>query len=157
MKKPRKSLKPITKSEQAMSKRLGVTLVLIALGAFISFQLGLFEARNEGTLTIELYDESSFIMREVISYDEGDTLLEILNNEFEVVCMNASYEPDESCSVTQFSGLSGRILLELGPLKTNWTDSYIQIEVNEEKASYGMDALNFEDNDIITFRKTNLD
>jgi len=140
-----------------MKTRLIVTGILILItGSFLS-AIQLFQASDHGEITVVLYDENSLVSETVIEFEAGDTLFEILNESYEITCMNNSYEPDPSCEVASFSGVSGRIILEIDSLKSNWTDSYIEIEINGEKSNYGIDALKFEDEDVIGFRLKSLE
>lgn len=140
-----------------MKSRLIITGILVLLASLTLGYFSFFEASNDGEIHVELYDEDRFISETTIAFDEGDTLYDLLRDHFEITCMSASYERDPSCQSASFSSISGRIILEIESLTSNWVDSYIQIEVNGEKSSYGMDTLIFKDQDVITFRYVPLD
>jgi hypothetical protein len=131
-------------------KRLGLTLSAITIFIGASFFLGRqFQAESSGTLTIVLVAEEE-ISRQQVSYQEGDTLYDILTAHYTVYCANAQYLPDETCEILFYTRFSGRILLGIDDLMSNWTDTYIQIQINGVKAEEGMDQLKFTDKDIIS-------
>lgn len=140
-----------------MKNRILISIILIIIAASILGTFRLFQASSDGEITVILYNEETQISETIIPYEADDTLYELLASNFDITCMNASYEPDPDCDMASFSGISGRIILEIDALKSNWTDSYIEIEINGEKSSYGIDALNFTDQDVIGFRYTPLD
>jgi hypothetical protein len=140
-----------------MKTRLIVTGILILItGAFFS-SISLFQASESGVITVLLYDGDHLVSEEVIAFKKGDTLLGIMNENYEIICMNASYEPDSSCEIASFLEVSGRIILEIDSLKSNWTSSYIEIEINGEKSIVGIDTLKFKDEDVIWFRLKSLE
>ncbi len=120
-------------------KKLFITIALIAVGVagfFIQDQLR--ENDDHGAITIELVDQNGdTFVSDTYTFQELDTLLGILEENYTTTCANASYQPS-SCDE---STLMGHILLGVDDLQTDWTNNYIAIYVNDEYSNYGIDNI----------------
>lgn len=131
-------------------KRIGLTMIALLILIAASWFFGRpFQAETSGTLTIVLVDHTEEVRRDVVEYHEGESLYDILSKNYEIRCANALYEPAPSCEPLIYSEVSGRILLEIESLKSNWRETFIQIQINGIPAVTGMDQLKFNDQDEI--------
>lgn len=131
-------------------KRIGLTLIALLILLLAGWFFGRpFQAETPGSLTIILVDHEEEVRRDVTLYHEGESLYDILSRNYEISCASPTYEPDPSCEPLMYSEVTGRILLEIESLKSNWKDTFIQIQINGIPAVYGMDQVKFNDQDEI--------
>jgi hypothetical protein len=131
-------------------KRIGLTLIALIILIFAGLFLGQqFQAETSGSLTIVLVSYEEELRRDEVSFAEGDTLYEILSSHYDIYCADANYQPDATCESLFFTEVSGRILLGIDTLSSNWKETFIQIQINGEPAVQGMDQLRFQDQDEI--------
>lgn len=130
-------------------------MVFLALALFI-YDLRL-EAQGAGMLTITLSEAGEVIREQNHSFTEEDTLYTVLNAHYAIQCADESYAPTETCNPMDYTGLEGRILMHIGPLETDWVTTYIEISLNGDKASYGMDQLPLNDGDHIDLNAVSID
>lgn len=131
-------------------KRIGLTLIALLILIFAGWFFGRpFQAETSGSLTIILVDHEEEVRRDVTWYHEGESLYDILSRNYEISCASPTYEPDPSCEPQIYSEVTGRILLEIESLKSNWKDTFIQIQINGMPAVYGVDQVKFNDQDEI--------
>jgi hypothetical protein len=122
-------------------------IILISSGLFFGTQ---FIAQTDGDITIVLMDDDTEISRQNHAFKSGDTLYDILSANYEIYCANRQYQKDEACDPVTFTDITGRVLLGIDDLESNWTDTFIQIQINGTPATAGMDQLAFADQDVIT-------
>jgi hypothetical protein len=72
---------------------LSVATLVIVAGLFLLFQNR--GADYDGEITIIVHDGREVVSEETFLFSEGDTLLDIMNEYFDLVCANASYKPSE--------------------------------------------------------------
>jgi hypothetical protein len=136
-------------------KKILIVLVTIVAGYFAtSYFLEPVEGDIEGGVTIVLIDENSEIISETLfAFEEETTLFQLMNREYELTCADSSYQPDDTCSFVQ---LNSHMLLEIDELETNWTNSYIQIFIEDTPSNYGVDRILLTDNTTYTFKYVDL-
>jgi len=130
-----------------MKKILLTTFVLFA--AFVLFLI--FQnngAKSEGEVVIVVHDGTSMISEETFSFDEGDTLFDLLNTHFNLVCANANYQPSNECRDLL---LGSPVILGIDGVITNWKDRYFAIYVNDKYSNFGVDMIVLNDEDVIRF------
>lgn len=125
---------------------LSIAALLIVAGLFLLFQNR--GADYDGEITIIVHDGLEVVSEETFLFREGDTLLEILDEHFNLVCANASYKPSDECRDLL---LGSPVILEINDIKTDWTDNYFAIYVNNVYSNFGIDMISLIDGDIIKF------
>ncbi len=140
------------------------TLIKITLTVFVVAILVLViqyfsqtgKAESDGTIIFVLIDESGEeIIRQSVDYtrlkEDGDpnTLFDILNSEFNVVCAGAMYQKDETCS---HSFTNGHVILSVETVETDFFNSYIEIYHNGVYSNKGISLIEFKDKDVIELR-----
>ena len=110
----------------------------------------------EGELDFMLYDEEeTLIIDETYRFYEGDTLFAIIDRHHDTVCADRSYDPDPSCDAT--FGDYGRVLLGIDEVLTDWSNTFLYLEMNGSKAEYGVDNIPLEDGGEYVFRHESAD
>lgn len=140
-----------------MKTRTKIIASLFAILAFIGI-LHFASAPNpsavDGYITFILVDEQQAeVINERIDFKEGETLYDVLQRHYKVVCADELYQPDDTCA---YSSLFGKAILEVETIKTDWTNNFLSLYINDEYASFGVSQLEFNDGDIISFRWTDL-
>lgn len=109
-----------------------------------------------GTLELKVLDEEGdTVIDETYAFDEDDTLFTVIDQHHETVCADRSYDPDPSCEVT--FGDRGRVLLGVDSVMTDWTDTFLYLEVNGDMANYGVDTVPLEDGNEYAIHVENVD
>ena len=129
-------------------KKIWLTVFVFVgfVGIFLLFQNR--GANYDGEITIIIHDGIEITSEETILFNEGDALLDLLNEQYNLVCANASYKPSSEC---QDLFLGSPVILEIDGIKTNWIDTYFAIYVNDTYSNLGVDMINLNDGDIIRF------
>ncbi|MFW5794284.1 MAG: DUF4430 domain-containing protein [Bacillota bacterium] len=105
-----------------------------------------------GEIEFELIDENDdVILNENLIFYEEDTLFTVLNRNYRVVCADQNYQPDPTCS---HKFISGRVILEIENLKSNWTNTVLTIYINDSLATEGVSNIELNDGDKITIKRT---
>lgn len=133
-------------------KKVVITVGIIAL-AIASFFINdlLRNPDDQGEVQVIVVNQLDEIVHDdILVFDEGDTLLSLLDEHYDLACANAQYKADE-CDNTPFFG---NIILEIGPVETDWLNTYIGIYVNGEYSSYGIDDISLQDGDVYQFEYT---
>lgn len=131
--------------------------ILISIFAAIALLLVFFLMINRGSdsygnIDFILYNENEeIVIEDQLSFNEGDTLFDVLNREYDLVCADSNYQRDETCS-HQF--INGYVLLEIEEVSSNWYDSVLSIYINGELANYGVSLIELEDGDLIEIKRT---
>jgi hypothetical protein len=132
-------------------KRIALTIIALSILSVTSWFLGAqFQTNTAGEVTIILVDGNTEISRNNHAFKEGDSLYDILSENYQVYCADRHYQKDETCTPVTFTELTGRILLSINSLESNWSDTFIQIHLNGVPATAGMDQLQFTDQDEIS-------
>lgn len=132
-------------------KRIGLTLIAITILSITGLVFGAqFQANMDGEVTIILIDGETEISRNTHAFNEGDTLYDLLSKNYQIYCADRNYQKDDMCAPVAFAEITGRILLGINDLESNWSDTFIQIQLNGAPATAGMDQLQFTDQDEIS-------
>jgi len=131
---------------------------LVFTGAIIGFLLLSFFISDmfrptplAGAMTIVVVDEAgNNIHNDEIVYDEADTLFEIMNGEYNLLCANNQYQPS-SCDETP---LFGRVIMTIDTVETDWSNNYLAIYINDNYSTYGIDDIPLEDGNEYRFEYT---
>ncbi|MGM0435668.1 MAG: hypothetical protein ACQEQA_01315 [Bacillota bacterium] len=140
-----------------MKLTLRIVYTILALG----FIVGLFyilydegEATGEGSIDITVYDQSETVVSsESHLYYEGDTLFKVMDRHYELTCADTQYNPDDTCETT-FAG--SHILLGIDDVMTDWTNTFLYLEVNDTMATRGVDDVKLEDDNDYAFYVRNV-
>ncbi len=128
-----------------------ITLRIAYTFLALAFIVGLFyilyddnEATGQGSIEITVYDQSGTVASsESHLFYEGDTLFKVMDRHYDLTCADAQYNPDNSCDTT-FSGR--HILLGINDVESDWTNTFLYLEVNGVMATRGVDEVELEDN-----------
>lgn len=109
---------------------------------------------GDGIITLQVVDEyGELIIDDQVSYNEGDNIFELIQRNYDVVCLGVGNTLDDTCSFeTQF----GYAVLGIDDVKSDWTSSYLQIFVNDIASVNGVTTIQYENNDVIKFVWTDL-
>lgn len=86
-----------------------------------------------GEIRIILEDVSGQVVYDAwIPFESGMSFFDLLQENFEITCANALYQPDETCGYTfQSFGVSDKVILGIRgtsfELMTNWQNTYLSI------------------------------
>lgn len=135
--------------------KISVTVILIILSLItVKILLPDQKALSDGKITFILLDENEQeVINEIVEYNEGETLYDIISRNYDVVCADVDYNVDSTCS---YNSPFGKAILEIENVKTDWYNSFLALYINGEYAVYGVSKLPYEDGDIITFKWTPL-
>lgn len=111
---------------------------------------------EEGSLEFEVHDdEGSTVIDETYAFYEDDTLFTVIDRHHDTVCADHAYEPDPSCEAT--FGDRGRVVLGVDGVMTDWTDTFLYLEVDGTMANYGVDTVPLEDGSEYVLRVEDAD
>ncbi|HOP56681.1 MAG TPA: DUF4430 domain-containing protein [Bacillota bacterium] len=121
-------------------KALGIMLALILLPAFLACGNVTTSGTDTltGTITFELYDANDgLISQKTIAYEESDTLLGLLQENYTVYCNDADGNPDDTCS---YEYTFGHYIVGIGDLDAYTDDTYyISFYINGQYSMTGID------------------
>ena len=127
---------------------LSIAALLILAGSFFAFSY-LKDQDTEGTITIILIDEmGDTISSKEYDFISDDTLFDLLDENYEVGCADASYQLSSECEGNIFTS---RVILKIDEIETDWMNTYIAIYENEEYSLSGIDDMTLNDGDIFVF------
>lgn len=112
-----------------------IIISLVALGLMIGSFLYIKKqekAKQEGTLTVVLVDETGTEKRQRLNFQPNDTLVEILEQHFDLVIENGK-------------------LLKIANLETDFVHSFIMIYLNGSPARVGIEQITLKDNLEVRF------
>lgn len=133
-------------------KKIAVSFGVVICAVVLFFVLSTLQNDSDGEIQIILLDEQrNVIFDDTLEFEEEDTLLGLLQDNYTVYCGNHQYQPDEACE-TNF--MNGRVLLGIESVQTDWFSSYIGIYINGEYSNKGIDAIPLNDGDVIQFEYT---
>lgn len=136
-------------------KKIVVSFIVLLL-AVASFFMLKEEATAEsfGQATIIIIDQTGTeIVRDDINFNEGATLFELLESNYNVGCANNSYKLVDVCEKTTFGG---HVILNLDEMETDWYSSYIGMYINDTYSTKGIDLIPLIDGDVYKFVYTSL-
>lgn len=131
-------------------KKILISIVFVGIGlaSFFYFSAPK-ESKEDGNIEVVLIDEiGNTISNKEIPFYEGDTLFEILDENYDLLCADASYNPSTNCNSV---GINGRVILGIDSLVTNWQNNYISIYINDDYATEGIDQIELVDNAVYKF------
>lgn len=131
---------------------VSIFVLLLAVAGFLMLKEEAV-AESYGNATIILVDQNGNEQTTTIGFDEGDTLFELLEENFEVGCANDSYTISDVCEKTTFGG---HVILQLDTLVTDWYSSYIAIYINDTYSNKGIDIIELTDGTEYKFEYTAL-
>ena len=134
-------------------KKLVISMLVLLVGS-ASFWFFSQPIDNDirGEVTIIVINElEEVVYQQSISFEEEDTLFELLDRELNVQCANMSYQISDACvNVT----MNGKVILGLDDVKTDWYHSFIAIYVDGEYSEYGIDGIALKDGSTYRFEYT---
>ncbi|MDA3932521.1 MAG: hypothetical protein PF513_07275 [Tenericutes bacterium] len=108
----------------------------------------------QGEIYFELYDEfQTLVIDETLSFYEEDNLFTLLNRNYDLVCANGDYEPDDSCS---YRFLYGRIILGIEEVDSDWYSTVLSVYINDNLSTKGVSLTELSNGDNITIRKSHI-
>lgn len=134
-----------------MKKILYSILVLgvAGIGFLISGQLS--RSNHDGTLTIVLIDEDGeTVIDEAIPFDEGDSMIDILEEQYSIQCGDSSYNPTTCSDLPSF----GRVLLTFEEVETDWWTTFLAIYIDDVYSVSGIDDIEPTDGTVYRFEFT---
>jgi hypothetical protein len=133
-----------------MKKKVLGSMLLLLIGLLLLGCAGRVTASASGSITFELHDGTSVVATETVLFYEGDTLLGLLQDTFEVACADANNQLDETCS---YVGPYGVYLLKVGAILTDPTkNEYVAFYINGEYAMTGIDSTDIVNGTVYQFR-----
>lgn len=144
-------------------KTIGLKIVLsvIVLAAVaLFFHLTDFGhiAQKSGEVRVVIVDNTGeTVFDDNLIIKEGDSFFDVLDRQFDIICANALYQPDQTC-LTVFSALGdARVVLGISgegfSVITDWNNTFLAFELFDgtsyQLASYGPSHLKFEDRDKV--------
>lgn len=134
-------------------KKLIITSVLIAIAGISFFVSDLLKQNDsDGEITIVLVDQiGDIVSSEKYEFLETDTLFDILKENYEVGCADASFHLSTECKALP---LGSRVLMKIDSVETDWMNTFIAIYINDEYSNYGIDDIPLKNGDVIKFEYT---
>ncbi len=126
-----------------------IALAVITTGFFMLKQES--EAESFGTITVELVDDKNQLTTKEISFDEGETLLDLLQSNYQVGCADDTYKISDVCEKTTFGG---HVILQIENVVTDWNNSYVAIYINNVYSTSGIDQVELVDGNVYRFEHT---
>ncbi len=111
---------------------------------------------GEGSFELIILDiNDEIVFDDELTYSEGQSFFDVLNENFELTCANKFYEPDDSCSY-KFSIMQYKNHVILGiksdvfDVMTDWDNTFLNIEIYIDdqyvKSTVGFDYVDIEEN-----------
>lgn len=111
---------------------------------------------GDGSFELMILDiNDDIVFDETLSYQQGQTFFDVLNENFELTCANRFYEADISCSY-KFSIMQYKNHVILGiksdvfDVMTDWDNTFLNIEIYIDdkyvKSTVGFDYVDIEQN-----------
>lgn len=133
-----------------MRKKVLGSMLLLLIGLLLLGCAGRVTASASGSITFELHDGDEVVATETVLFYEGDTLLKLLQDTFDVACADQNNEQDETCS---YVGPYGVYLLKVGSIETDPANNeYIAFYLNGEYALTGIDSTDIVSGTVYQFR-----
>jgi len=132
-------------------KVLGFLLILIGVLAFSACDFSPVTADNLGEITFELYDQdNNLVATKTAAYQEGETLLGLLQSQFTVYCADEDGNPSTTCeSIAAFYGV---YIMGIDDVQAFEGQCYIAFYINGEYASTGIDSTPIVDGNVYQFK-----
>jgi len=128
-------------------KKVFVTIFALALALIGFFVLGDQRVDHDaGQVRVSIHDGEHLLREDSLTFSEGESLFDILKQEYSLLCANASYQPTEDCNELLFGS---PVILGIDEVLTNWTSSYFAIYINDEYSTLGVGNVYVEDGDMV--------
>jgi hypothetical protein len=132
-------------------KKVLVTMIVLALASVTFWYSTTLNNEVAGDITIIVIDEAGAeVVHDTFSFAQEDTLFEILDQHYEIGCANHAYDLTSECN----ESLTGRVILQIEDVVTDWDNTFIAIYINDEYAQFGVDMVSMHDQDIYRFEYT---
>ncbi len=129
-------------------KKMTLSIAILVLITFAFWMINRPNNQSAGTITIQVIDVSAnIVVNDHHAFNEGDSLFDILNQHYNLICANALYRPDASCDAQHW----GRVILSIDDVHTDWNTTFLHLTVNGEHSHLGVDSVRIKDKDIIQF------
>ncbi len=132
-------------------KKLVITFIVI-LAAIASFFVSDYFNSNDydGEITIIVVDQiGDTVSNEQYLFIEEDALFDILDDNYNIGCADSNYNLTSECA--EISGITGRIILKIDDIETDWDNTYIAIYINGDYSTFGIDNIALHDGDVYRF------
>ena len=136
-------------------KVLGIMLFFAPLPFFIgcdaeSTSTTALSALAPGEIAFELYNaDGDLVSRKVVTYDQQDTLLGLLQENYTVYCQGEDGNPDDTCS---FAGEYGYYIIGIEDLTAFSGNAYIAFYINGSYAMTGIGETGITDQTTYQFK-----
>lgn len=117
-------------------KKTVLGLLLILLFGLSACSVERSKAVEAGSLIVELSDGVSIVDTKTIAFDKGDTLFDLLADNFTLYCADEAGEPDDTCS---YVGPYGTYLVGIGTLTAFDSGEFIAFYIDGVSSMYGID------------------
>ncbi len=133
-----------------MKKNVLGFMLLLLIGFLTLGCFGRVTASASGSITFELHNGSEVIATETVLFYEGDTLLDLLRDTFDVACADQNNNLDSTCS---YVGAYGVFLLKIDELLAVPANrEYLGFYINGDYAPTGIDSTDIVDGTVYQFR-----
>ena len=133
-----------------MKKKVLGFLLLLLIGLTLIGCNTRVTASANGSIVFELHNGQEVISTKEVDFYTGDSLLSLLQANFDVVCADENNQPDPTCS---YVGPYGVYLIAVGEVSTDVTkNEYIAFYINGEYAMTGIDSTDVVDETVYQFR-----
>jgi len=94
---------------------------------------------TQGGIHIEVVDqEGNIVINDYYDFEEETSLFDILQENYEIGCADSSYNIDYTCD---YKALNNHIILGIEGVETDWTNSFLEIKIDDEESQYGADLI----------------
>lgn len=129
-------------------KKLVVTLFILGLALVSYFVLQINQDTEAGQVRILVQDGDEVVLDDTLSFEADESLYDLMNREYDLVCANASYQASDECKDLLFGS---PVILGIEDVMTDWNNRYFAIYINDEYSTLGVNNLILEDGDVVRF------
>ena len=101
-----------------------------------------------GTVSIIIVSETDQTEIRQFTFTKEDSLFDIINENYSVVCGDRFYAPSTACETVTFGS---RVIFEIDDLITDFETSFIAIYKNGVYSNLGIDSIVLNDGDLFRF------
>ena len=134
-------------------KKIMITIGIIALAA-LGLYVSSIQNSNDvaGEITIVVVNQiDEIIIEDTLAFEESDTLYSVMDENYQLLCANASYQISDDCENRLFNS---KVIMQIESVVTDWNNNFIAIYVNDVYSNNGIDNIPLNDGDIIRFEYT---
>jgi len=129
-------------------KKVIISLASIVLLITTLFFFSFNNNDSVGTVSIIIISETDQSEVMEFNFTKEDSLFDILNENFTVVCGDRFYAPSTACETVTFGS---RVIFEINDLKTDFETSFIAIYENDVYSNLGIDSIVLNNGDVFRF------